>query len=149
MTIAVRTAAPEDAAAIASLIEAAYAATIAPHFGEPGREAFLKTAAPSAIAARLAGDAEGWVAVRPDKSISGYAEMDGDHLKMLFVRHELQRSGIGSALLKFLRVLRSGQVVTVNVAPNAGAFYLATGFKPTGPRQQSNGIVFTPMERKF
>ena len=149
MDVAVRTAAADDAPAIASLIETAYAATIAPHFGKRGREAFLNTAAVSSIEARLAGDAEAWVAVRPDKSIVGYAEMDGDHLKMLFVRHELQRSGIGSALLRFLRVLRSGQMVTVNVAPNADAFYLAMGFKPTGPRQQSNGVVFTPMECKF
>lgn len=149
MDIAVRTAVAEDVTTIASLIEAAYAATIAPYFGDKGREAFLDTAAAASIANRLTGDAEAWVAVRPDKSIVGYAEMDGDHLKMLFVRHELQRCGIGSELLKFLRVLRSGHVITVNVAPNAGAFYLATGFQPTGPRQESNGVIFTPMERKF
>lgn len=149
MEVAVRTAAADDSPAIASLIEAAYTAAIARHFGEKGRQAFLNTAAASAIAVRLAGDAEAWVAVRPDRSIAGYVEMDGDHLKMLFVRHELQRCGIASELLKFLRVLRSGQTITVNVAPNADAFYLATGFRPTGPRQESNGIVFTPMERKL
>ena len=87
--------------------------------------------------------------MRPDRSIAGYAELDGDHLRMLFVRHRLQRSGIGRELVKFLQVVRSGHTVTLNSAPNADAFYLAMGFRPTGPRQEANGIVFTPMEKKF
>jgi GNAT superfamily N-acetyltransferase len=149
MSIAIRAAVTDDVPAIASLIEAAYSAAMAQHFSAEGRDTFLKFAAPAAIAARFAKDTEAWVAVGPDRSVAGYAELDGDHLRMLFVRQGLQRSGIGRELMKFLQVLRSGRTVSLNSAPNADAFYLAMGFRPTGPRQESNGIVFTPMERKL
>lgn len=149
MSIAIRAAVADDVPAIAGLIAAAYGAAMAHHHSAKGRETFLKFAAPTAIAARLAKDSEAWVAVRPDRSIVGYAELEGDHLRMLFVRHDLQRSGIGRELMKFVQVLRGGRTVSLNSAPNADAFYLAMGFAPTGPRQDSNGIVFTPMERTF
>ena len=149
MAIAFRSAGVDDASAISTLIEAAFAGGIAPHFGEQGRVTFLNFVTPQTIAARLAGDNEAWVAVRDGRAIVGYAELAGDHLKMLFVRHELQRTGVGRELLAFLRIFRKGRTVSVNAAPNADAFYLAMGFHPTGLKQQQDGIVFTPMERKF
>ncbi len=148
MGIAIRSAVVDDAPAISGLIGAAYAAGIDPHFGEQGRATFLDFVTPEAIAARLSSDGEGWVAVRDGRTIVGYAELAGDHLKMLFVRHELQRSGVGRKLLTFLRVFRCGHTISLNAAPNADAFYLAMGFRPTGPKQQQDGIVFTPMEMK-
>ena len=149
MSIAIRTAVADDVPAIASLIQVSFGEAMAHHFTAKGRETFLKFSAPTAIAARLAKNTEAWVAVWPDRSIAGYAELDDDHLRMLFVRHGLQRSGIGRELMTFLQVLRSGRTVSLNSAPNADAFYLAMGFRPTGPRQEANGIVFTPMGRKF
>ena len=149
MAIAFRSAGVDDAPAISALIGAAFAGGIAPHFGEQGRVTFLNFVSPQTIAARLAGDSEAWVAIRNGRAIVGYAELAGDHLKMLFVRHELQRTGVGRKLLKFLRVFRKGRTVSVNAAPNADAFYLAMGFRPTGPKQHQDGIVFTPMEMKF
>ncbi len=149
MSIAIRAAVADDVPVIASLIAAAYGVAMVKHHSALGREAFLEFAAPGAISARLAKDSEAWVAVGPDRSITGYAELEADHLRMLFVRHDLQRSGIGREFMKFLRVLRGGHTVTLNSAPNADAFYLAMGFLPTGPRQEANGIVFTPMEKKF
>ncbi len=149
MSMAFRSAVADDAAAISGLVEATYAAGIDPHYGAQGRATFLNFVAPQTIAARLAGDSEAWVAVRDGRAIVGYAELAGDHLKMLFVRHELQRTGVGRELLAFLRVFRKGHTVSVNAAPNADAFYLAMGFRPTGPKQQQDGIVFTPMEMKF
>ncbi|MDH5558783.1 MAG: GNAT family N-acetyltransferase [Alphaproteobacteria bacterium] len=151
MSIAIRSASVDDAPAISGLIEAAYAAGIDHHFGEEGRATFLEFVTPAAIAARLDGDGDGdgWVAVKDDRSIVGYAELAGDHLKMLFVRNDLQRTGIGRKLLTFLRVFRRGHMVTLRAAPNADAFYLAVGFRPTGPKQQQGGVIFTPMEMKF
>jgi GNAT superfamily N-acetyltransferase len=149
MSIAFRSAGADDAPAISNLVEAAYAAGIDPHYGEQGRATFLDFVTPRAIAGRLAGDSEGWVAVRDGGAIVGYAELDGDHLRMLFVQQDLQRTGIGRKLLKFLRVFRRGHTISLNSAPNADAFYLAMGFLPTGPKQQQDGIVFTPMQMKF
>lgn len=149
MAIAFRSAGVDDAPAISTLIEAAFAGGIAPHFGEQGRATFLNFVTARTIAKRLSADSEAWVAVKNGRTIVGYAELAGDHLKMLFVRHESQRTGVGRELLAFLRVFRKGHVVSVNAAPNADAFYLAMGFRPTGPKQQQDGIVFTPMEMKF
>ncbi|MBE9558675.1 MAG: GNAT family N-acetyltransferase [Proteobacteria bacterium] len=149
MAIAFRSAGVDDASAISTLIEAAFAGGIAPHFGEQGHATFLNFIKPEVIAARLSDDNEAWVAIRDGRAIVGYAELAGDHLKMLFVRHELQRSGVGRRLLEFLRVFRKGHMVSVNAAPNADAFYLAMGFRPTGLKQHQDGIVFTPMEMKF
>jgi GNAT superfamily N-acetyltransferase len=149
MSLAMRTASADDASAISSLVETAFVAGIAPHYGEQGRATFVNFVRPEVIAKRLEADNEAWVAVRDGRSIVGYLELDGDHLKMLFVLPELQRSGVGRRLLSFLRVFRAGHTITLNSAPNADAFYLAMGFRPTGPRQQQNGIVFTPMAKKF
>jgi predicted N-acetyltransferase YhbS len=149
MRVAIRTATPADIPAIAGLIATAYGAAMAHHHSAKGQETFLRFASSGAIAARLAKESEAWIAVRPDRSIAGYAELEGDHLRMLFVRHDLQRSGVGREMMTFLQVLRGGRTVSLNSAPNADAFYLSMGFRPTGPRQESNGIVFTPMARKF
>ena len=149
MSLAMRTASADDASAISSLVETAFLAGIAPHYGEQGHSTFLDFVKPGVIAERLNADNEAWVAVREGRGIVGYLELDGDHLKMLFVHPELQRSGIGRRLLQFLRVFRAGHTITLNSAPNADAFYLAMGFHPTGRKQQQNGIVFTPMEKKF
>lgn len=149
MSLAIRSAFAQDAPAISALVETAFYAGIAPHYGDQGRATFLDFIRPAAISARLESGCEGWVASRGSEEIVGYLELDGDHLRMLFVRPELQRTGIGRGLLKFLQVFRDGHRITLNSAPNADAFYLAMGFRPTGPRQQQDGIVFTPMERKF
>jgi GNAT superfamily N-acetyltransferase len=149
MGFAIRTASADDAAAISAFVEAAFHGGIAPHYGEQGRTTFLNFVTPQAIAARLEEESEGWVAVRDGKEIAGYLELHDDHMRMLFVRPELQRTGVGRELLRFLRVMRSGHTVTLHSAPNADAFYLAMGFRPTGPKQQQDGIVFTPMAKKF
>lgn len=149
MSLAIRSAFPEDAPTISALVVAAFHAGIAPHYGEQGRATFLDFVKPEAIAARLEGGNEAWVASREDGGIVGYLELDGDHLRMLFVRPDMQRTGVGRGLLKFLRVFRDGHRITLHSAPNADAFYLAMGFRPTGPRQEQDGIVFTPMEMKF
>jgi len=149
MSLAFRTASADDASAISSLVEIAFLAGIAPHYGEQGHSTFLNFVKPGVIAERLNADSEAWVAVRKGRGIVGYLELDCDHLKMLFVHPDLQRSGIGRRLLRFLRVFRAGHTITLNSAPNADAFYLAMGFLPTGQKQEQNGIVFTPMAKKF
>lgn len=149
MSLAFRTATVDDSAAISALIETAFIGGIASHYGEQGKETFLGFVQPDIIARRLDRGNEAWVAVRGGRRIVGYLELQDNHLKMLFVLPELQRSGIGRRLLGFLRVFRRGQTISLNSAPNADAFYLAMGFRPTGPKQQQDGIVFTPMEMKF
>lgn len=149
MSLAIRSAFPEDAPAISALVVAAFHGGIAPHYGEQGRKTFLDFVTPEAISTRLEGTADGWVAGYGEREILGYLELDGDHMRMLFVRPDAQRRGVGRGLLKFLQVFRDGHRITLHSAPNADAFYLAMGFHATGPRQQQDGVVFTPMEIVF
>lgn len=147
MAVAIRPASPDDVPDVAALVEAGFAAATAEHMGAEGRKVFRRFAARDAIAARLAGTNEGWVALL-DGRIQGYAELDGDHLRMIFVHPDAQGRGLGRDLLGHVLAQRRGRTVTVNSAPNADGFYRSMGFRATGPRQERNGIAFTPMERR-
>lgn len=137
----------EDLAQVATLIEAAFAAGIAAHYGDEGRAAFRGFATVERIAARLSVESEGWVAVSEDDALLGYVEMTGDHLRMLFIRPDRQRGGIGRRLFGHALRQRGERAITVHSAPNSDEFYRRIGFKPTGPRQEKHGIIFTPMFR--
>lgn len=140
MATVIRAAGPDDLPDIAALVEAGFAA----QFGPEGRAVFRRFAAPEAMRARLAGTNEGWVAVH-DGRIDGYVEMDADHLRMIVVDPALQGRGLGLRLMCHVLDRRRGRTVTLNSAPNADGFYRRIGFRPTGPRQEENGIVYTPM----
>lgn len=148
MSVRIRRAKTEDSARIAELVEAGFAVAIAPHYGAQGCQTFRRFAAADAIAARLAAGNLAWVAVL-DGGIVGYVEMDGDHMRMMFVDPRHQRRGLGRTLMERVLEGREGRTVTVNSAPGADAFYRHMGFHLTGPRQQRNGIVFTPMARSI
>jgi len=148
MSVRVRRANTEDCPRIAELVEAGFAAAIAPHYGAEGCRTFRRFATADAIAARLAAGNVAWVAVR-DCGIVAYVEMDGDHMRMMFVDPRHQGRGFGRTLIQRALEGRDGRTVTVNSAPDADAFYRHMGFRPTGPRQESTGIVFTPMARRL
>lgn len=137
-----------DLAAIAALIEAAFAAGIASHYSDEGRATFRSFATVERIRARLSGESEAWVAVGGDDAPLGYIEMTGDHLRMLFIRPDQQRRGIGRLLLEHVLKQRANRNITVNSAPNSDGFYLRMGFEPAGPTKEESGIVFIPMIRR-
>lgn len=146
MRAAIRRARPEDAQDIAALVEAGFAAAVAPHFNAEGCRTFRRFAAADAIAVRLAAGNAGWVAVA-EGVIIGYAEMDRDHMRLLFVDPRHQGLGLGRRLLERALEGRQGRTVTVNSAPNAEAYYRHMGFRPAGPLQVKDGIAFVPMAR--
>lgn len=130
------------------MIEAAFDAGIAPHFSDTGCATFRKFAIEERIRARLVGESDGWVATGAAGEILGYVEMTDDHVRMLFIRPDRQRRGVGRRLLEHVLSQRGSRGITVNSAPNSDGFYLRMGFEPTGPRQEKDGIVFTPMIRR-
>jgi len=147
MQIRIRPVAVHELDRVAAVIESAFAANIAPRYGEEGCAAFRSFATVERIRARLSDESAGWVAVDEDGAALGYVEMTGDHLRMLFVRPDRQRGGIGRRLLEHALRQRGGRDITVNSAPNSDGFYQRMGFAPSGPRQEEHGIVFTPMLR--
>lgn len=146
MDVEIRRIAAADLPQVATLIEAAFAAGIAPGYGDDGRAAFRGFATEERIRKRLSEVSRGWVAVDAG-AVVGYIEMTGDHLRMLFVRPDRQRAGIGRCLFQHVLQHRAGRDVTVHSAPNSDGFYRRLGFAPTGPQEARHGIVFTPMRR--
>jgi GNAT superfamily N-acetyltransferase len=142
---------------VARLIEAGFAASIAPGYDAVGRVAFRMYAHERAIQARLTGGALGLVAEAAGEVV-GYAELQGagralrgrDHLSLLFVAPDRQRQGVARRLLAGavarLRLLRdTPPALTVNAAPGALPAYRRLGFVATGPEAVIDGIRAVPM----
>ncbi|MGY0216155.1 GNAT family N-acetyltransferase [Endozoicomonadaceae bacterium StTr2] len=79
-------------------------------------------------------------------SIAGFAALrDGRYLTHLFVRHELQRQGIGRKLLDDLQTRLEGNSLSLRASINAAGFYRRLGFEETGPEATVKGIRYIPM----
>lgn len=85
-----------------------------------------------------------------DKLVGIVSLRSESHISLLFVDKEYHRQGIGSALIQkmadYVRDELGKKRMTVNAAPYAEPFYHRVGFKDVGVRQQSDGIIYTPME---
>ncbi|MFX0592859.1 N-acetyltransferase family protein [Melissospora conviva] len=85
-----------------------------------------------------------WVAESPAGEILGFAALDGDVLEHLYLRPDVRRQGIGTALLAQVRQAAPGRlslrVFTRNTA--ARSFYQRHGFRPVdeddGSRNEEN-----------
>lgn len=90
------------------------------------------------------------VALDRDKLVGIVSLRSESHISLLFVDRDYHRHGIGSALVQkmadYVRDELGGKRMTVNAAPYAEAFYHKVGFRDIGPRQQQDGIIYTPME---
>lgn len=153
----VRTAVRCDLAAVARLIEAGFAASIAPGCDAASRVAFRMYAHERAIAARLAEGSLGLVAEAAGEVV-GYAELQGadrrlagrDHLSLLFVAPDQQRRGVARRLLAAavarLRLLPDPpRALTVHAAAAAVPAYRRLGFHMAGGEALIDGIRAVPM----
>lgn len=83
-------------------------------------------------------------------TLAGFVAMrDNGHLFHLFVDRALHGQGLGRRLWELARdealALGNPGVFTVNASDHALAMYTRLGFVPTGPREEKNGIAWTPM----
>jgi GNAT superfamily N-acetyltransferase len=78
------------------------------------------------------------------------AVRDTTHLYHLFVRQEFQGRGLSRELWQHAKeaAIAAGNRCgfTVNSSPYAVPVYERFGFKATGPRIETHGIAFVPME---
>ena len=89
--------------------------------------------------------AEIWVAVRDDEPV-GFIGLLDSFVCGLFVAPEVQRSGVGRALVAHALALRGGVLALEVYARNLGAlaFYRRLGFVESGRRAtDDNGLPFT------
>lgn len=121
------------------LIEESFTAFVAPEYTEEGRErfrAFIYGDLPSV--AKLYGVFEG------GRLMGALAVRDNTHVCAFFVKTGEQGKGYGGALMRYFLQNAAGEV-TVNASPYGEPVYEKLGFEPVLPRQERDGMVFTPM----
>ncbi len=94
------------------------------------------------------------VAKHEGKIVGTISIKDKDHISLFFVNKAYHRQGIGKRL--FMQALdkillednRQIKKITVNAYPSSVEVYKSLGFKVegTGELQETNGIVYLPME---
>jgi len=149
MTITIRFATPDDAAAISALIvDLQPHLTIAPD-GE-GAEQFMASIQPEVIAANLKAENYRYQLAHAGETLAGVvAVRDNTHLFNLYVAKEFQAQGLGRMLWHAARedalVRGNPGRFTVNSSTYAEQVYLRWGFMPTAPAQEMHGLRYIPM----
>ena len=134
------------------LVREVFEQQVAPLYSEEGVRSFLEYIDADAMARRSRRDHYLVGAEDPDSGdFLGACEVRRvTHIALLFVRTDRQRSGVGRALLDYVRSVcreKGRRVLTVNAAPNAVAAYQALGFVVQGDERESGGIRSVPMIR--
>lgn len=146
----IRAARREDVAAIANLLEQLAHRYITSEFDRAAEVSFLKSNDETSINGFIAAGFRYWVAEQNGRLVGFARVRDDSHLYHLFVAETAQRRGVARALWNTARnaCLAAGNPgrFTVNSSNNAVAVYESFGFVRSGPRQNSNGILFNPME---
>ncbi len=146
---AIRPALPEDAEALARLIE-----PLLPSFwAEPdgaGAEAFQHQVSAATLRGRIEDpEYRFWVA-EDTRGLAGVVAMRGPcHLFHLYVAADRHRQGLGTLLWAHARLdaLRRHRCTafTLNSSLEARSFYQRHGFRAVGELQRRDGIAFQPM----
>jgi len=87
-----------------------------------------------------------FVAVAGERIVGMASQIDGCHVRKLYVDGAYHRRGIATKLMDAIISSMSAPRITVNSSPYAMPFYLQYGFVPAGEEIKANGFVFTPME---
>ncbi len=149
MDITISEIAPGEEKGILDFVRQVFDADVAPSYSTEGNDEFYKYLNLDDFLQRIRTQHQVFVARDRKGEIAGALELrDSSHISLLFVRKDLQRSGIGKALVqKAIGVARSAGVVsmTVNSSPNAVGGYERFGFRPVTVEQTIKGIRFIPM----
>jgi predicted N-acetyltransferase YhbS len=141
--------APGEEQQVLNLVRQVFDSNVAPAYSDMGNQEFYKYLKLEDFLKRIETNHQVFVAKDNTAEIVGVVEIrDSFHISLLFVREDLQRSGIGRALVKqAIDAAKSAGVVsmTVNSSPNAVAGYESFGFRATAAEQIINGIRFIPM----
>lgn len=146
----IRRATSEDALDVSALIKSvAHYFTLHPQ--GLGAEAFLKTIEPNAISDFIAAPNFCYYVGFIENHLAGVvAVRDASHLYHLFVAQRFQGQGLSRELWLFAKesAISAGNHnrFTVNSTPFAVPVYERFGFSATGPRVETHGIAFVPME---
>jgi GNAT superfamily N-acetyltransferase len=147
----IRAGSPEDAAAIAALIDS-FQSELTDDPSGAGAEEYLVSVSLQAEREYLASERYRYLVVYSDSQLAGFiAIRDRSHLFHLFVERSHQGQGIARRLweraLEELCAPGSDGGFTVNSSLSAVPVYQAFGFTAAGSIQSAHGISFLPMRR--
>lgn len=144
-----------DAETLSMLAASCFDDSFVASYSPEGKLLFACNIAPDAIAARQADDAQLFLAVLPDGSVTGFLEMrDFKHISMLFVARIYRGRGIARALTEralslAAKVWGTPLEITVYAAPGAEPCYAKLGFAATDSQQVAQGVPYTPMRKRI
>ena len=134
---------------VLDLVRQVFDSNVAPAYSIEGNEEFYRYLKLEDFIKRIHTNHQVFVAKDSTARIVGVVEIrDSFHISLLFVREDVQRSGIGRALVRqAITVAKAAGAVsmTVNSSPNAVAGYESFGFRAVADEQIINGIKFIPM----
>jgi GNAT superfamily N-acetyltransferase len=134
---------------VLDLVRQVFDSNVAPAYSIEGNEEFHRYLKLEDFIKRIHTNHQVFVAKDSAARIVGVVEIrDSFHISLLFVREDVQRSGIGRALVRqAITVAKAAGAVsmTVNSSPNAVAGYESFGFRAVADEQIINGIKFIPM----
>lgn len=140
---------PGEEQEVLDLVRQVFDSHVAPSYSAEGNEEFYKYLRLEDFLRRIRSNHQVFVAKDEVNRIVGVLELrDSFHISLLFVRDELQRSGIGRALAEqAIAAAKAAEAVTmtVNSSPNAVGSYESFGFRVVSDEQIVNGIRFVPM----
>jgi putative acetyltransferase len=133
---------PADAATLAALFRASVEALAADDYDDAQREAWASAADDEAAFASRLADALTIVAL-VDGNIAGFASLrDNKMFDMLYVRPDMARKGVGSALAEAIEKLaaaRGTTLLTVEASDAAQDFFAARGYVATTRNMKTVG----------
>lgn len=143
----IRIASPADVLPALELARRVFMEYEAPFYPEGAAQKFIGDCVenPGYIANYTSGQHLMYVALEGGRMAGMVCERGGGRISMLFVEGEYHRRGIAMALMdKIIPMMRSDKI-TLHSSPYALPFYKKYGFCATGPEQNIDGFIVTPM----
>ena len=81
-----------------------------------------------------------------DDRISGYIEINGNQLLLLFIAKHAQNLNLATKLLNRVQETLKPEELYVHASSAGFQFYDSQGFKPLGDWDQKGGVKFRPLK---
>ena len=125
---------------------------VAPDYSQRGQDSFLEFISDTRLHRMfLIGEYHMLVAVDElEHKVIGFVSLRSkSHISLLFVNEKYHHRGVGKSLIDaaavFVKNDSGANSMTVHSSPYAVDFYIKQGFEITGPQQENDGMLYTPM----
>ncbi|MFW5771078.1 MAG: GNAT family N-acetyltransferase [Spirochaetota bacterium] len=137
------------------MIKRTFAEFVASDLNNAGKASFLHYIKIEALTGRIKNGESFILAAMDDQNVVGVIEVsEYRYIKLLFVDKNYQGNGIARLLLdEAYRRCKADwhdcSELKVNSSLYAFEIYKKLGFEPAGEKQEKDGVVYIPMERKY